>query len=189
LSNYPNATPVFDVDAIGLTNMVTNLNTGIDLGGQAIGPPTGFWVFVALNPTAINPEKEILRLQSKVDAGAHATVTQPVFDVEQLFRFLDDIPEGYRVPVVAGIWPLSSLRNAEFLANEVPGVSVPDRVLARMASAREKNAEKEEGVKIAVDILEQVSDRVQGIQVAAPFGRIKSAVKVLEASRRIKGAS
>ncbi len=182
LGDYPQATAVFDVDAIGLTNMVTRLNGGFDLGGRPIGEPTGFFVAVGVNPTAINPDKERARFRWKVEAGAHAAITQPVFDAEQLLRFLDALGEDARIPILAGIWPMQSLRNAEFLANEVPGVSIPPSVLERMAAAQARGDERQEGERIAVEILERVRDRVQGIQVAAPFGRIQSAITVLEAA-------
>jgi homocysteine S-methyltransferase len=182
MGDYPQATAVFDVDAIGLVNMISRLNSGLDLGGRSIGSPTGFFAFVALNPTAVNPDKEIERLKYKLDAGANGIITQPVFDAEQLLRFLDRIQHLLTVPLAAGIWPMQSLRNAEFLANEVPGVSIPKSLIERMAAAKEKEAERAEGEQIAVEILGQVFDRIQGIQVAAPFGRIQSAVKVLEAA-------
>ncbi|MCP4676081.1 MAG: bifunctional homocysteine S-methyltransferase/methylenetetrahydrofolate reductase [Deltaproteobacteria bacterium] len=185
MGDYPQATAVFDVDAIGLTNMITRLNQGLDLGGRSIGKPTGFLVIVGLNPTAINPDKELSRFRWKVDAGAHGAITQPVFDPEQLLGFLSDLDEDSRVPILAGIWPLQSLRNAEFLANEVPGVSLPPEILTRMAEAKKRDEERREGEKIAIEVLEAVKDHVQGIQVAAPFGRIDSAVRVLEAARRI----
>jgi homocysteine S-methyltransferase len=187
LGDYPQATAVFDVDSIGLTNMVTRLNTGLDLGGRSIGRPTGFLVLVGLNPTAINPDKELARFRWKVEAGALGAITQPVFDPDQLLRFLDRLDGELRVPILAGIWPLQSLRNAEFLANEVPGVSIPPAVLERMARAQERGDERDEGLRIAVEILGRVADRVQGIQVAAPFGRTPAAIAVLEAARELVG--
>jgi homocysteine S-methyltransferase len=186
LGDYPQATAVFDVDAIGLVNMISRLNRGLDLGGRSIGNPTGFYSFVALNPTAINPEKEIARYRMKAEAGADAAMTQPVFDADQLLAFLDDVQGELSLPIIAGIWPMQSLRNAEFLANEVPGVSIPGALLKRMAEAKEANDERAEGERIAIEILTKVFDRVQGIQVAAPFGRIQSAVTVLEAAERLK---
>jgi len=182
LGDYPHATAVFDVDAIGLTNMVTRLNMGLDLSGRPIGSPTGFFVAVGVNPTAINPEKERARFRWKVEAGAHAAITQPVFDAEQLLRFLDALGDTAEIPILAGIWPVQSLRNAEFLANEVPGVSIPLQVLERMAAAQARGDERQEGERIAIEILERVRDRIQGIQVAAPFGRIQSAIAILAAA-------
>jgi methionine synthase I (cobalamin-dependent)/5,10-methylenetetrahydrofolate reductase len=185
LGDYPQATAVFDVDAIGLVNMLSRLNRGVDLGGRRIGNPTGFFSFVALNPTAINPEKELERFGLKVEAGANAAITQPVFDAEQLLGFLEKTRLIADIPIMAGIWPMQSLRNAEFLANEVPGVSIPKALIERMAAAKERDEERSEGEKIAVEILTAVLDEVQGIQVAAPFGRIQSAITVLDAARAL----
>jgi methionine synthase I (cobalamin-dependent)/5,10-methylenetetrahydrofolate reductase len=177
---YPEATAVFDIDAIGLTNLVSRLNHGLDPGGNPIGAPTQFVIGVGVNPTAPDLERELSRLAWKVDAGAEYAVTQPVFDLDQLDRFLDRTAK-FKLPIVAGIWPLVSLRNAEFLANEVPGVSVPPAVLERMrvASARGREAGLAEGVKIAREMLAAVRSRVQGVQVAAPLGRVPVALEVL----------
>src|SRR5207247_1313604 len=128
---YPDATAVFDIDSIGLTNLVRNLNRGLDPGGNRIGQPTRFVIGVGVNPAAVDLDHELKRFAWKVDAGAEFAVTQPVFDPAQLERFLKRI-EHVRIPVIAGIWPLVSVRNAEFLANEVPGVMVPDAIIARM---------------------------------------------------------
>jgi methionine synthase / methylenetetrahydrofolate reductase (NADH) len=186
MGDYPQATAVFDVDAIGLTNMITRLNQGLDLGARSIGKPTGFLVMVGLNPTAINPDKEVERFHWKVDAGAHAAITQPVFDADQLLSFLDTLGNDENIPILAGIWPMQSLRNAEFLANEVPGVSVPKQLLERMAAARERDEERLEGEQIAFEILEKVYPRISGIQVAAPFGRVGSAIRILEVARQLE---
>jgi methionine synthase I (cobalamin-dependent)/5,10-methylenetetrahydrofolate reductase len=176
---YPEATAVFDIDSIGLTNLVHRLNHGLDPGGNPIGQPTAFVVGVGVNPAAVDPERELKRFAWKVDAGAEFAVTQPVFDPGQLERFLGRIA-AVRIPIVAGIWPLVSLRNAEFLANEVPGVSVPDEVIGRMRRAQErgKDAALAEGVAIARDMLETVRPMVQGVQVSAPFGRVPIALEV-----------
>ena len=183
MGDYPNATAVFDVDAIGLTKMISRLNTALDLGGRSIKQPTGFVPLVGLNPTAINQQKELDRFIHKVKAGAKAVITQPVFDARQLIEFLDKIPNDCRIPVLAGIWPLQSLRNAEFLANEMPGVSMPKDVLKRMHNAHKNGNEREEGRQVAIDILKEVLPHVQGIQVAAPFGRLKSAIAVLNSAK------
>ncbi|HEU4763114.1 MAG TPA: bifunctional homocysteine S-methyltransferase/methylenetetrahydrofolate reductase [Gemmatimonadales bacterium] len=177
---YPDATAVFDIDSIGLTNLVSRLNHGLDPGGNAIGAPTRFVIGVGANPTAPDLDRELRRLAWKVEAGAEYVMTQPVFDLDQLDAFLRRV-EGFRVPVIAGLWPLVSLRNAEFLANEVPGVSVPERILARMrsASAAGREAALEEGVTIAREMLAAVRTRVAGAQVAAPLGRADVAVRVL----------
>ncbi len=176
---YPDATAVFDIDSIGLTNLVYRLNHGLDPGGNPIGTPTRFAIGVGVNPTAPDLERELSRFAWKVDAGADFAVTQPVFDVAQLEDFLKRV-EQFRIPIVAGIWPLLSLRNAEFLANEVPGVSVPESVLVRMRKATEKGKESAlaEGVKIAREMFALVKRDVQGIQVSAPFGRVEVALDV-----------
>ncbi len=177
---YPDATAVFDIDSIGLTNLVNRLNHGLDPGHNALGAPTRFVIGVGVNPAATDLERELSRFAWKVDAGAEFAVTQPVFDLDQLDRFLERV-QHHRIPIVAGIWPLVSLRNAEFLANEVPGVSVPERVLDRMRAASERGREAAlaEGVAIAKEMLAAVRPRVQGVQVSAPLGRVPVAVEVL----------
>jgi 5,10-methylenetetrahydrofolate reductase len=178
---YPNATAVFDIDAIGLTNLVSKLNHGLDPGGNAIGAPTCFVIGVGVNPVAIDIDNERRRFAWKVEAGAEFAITQPVFDVEQLERFLASI-DDVRIPVVAGIWPLLSLRNAEFMANEVPGVIVPDHIIERMRRASEKSKEHgvQEGIAIAREMLERVRPSVQGVQVSAPFGKVELALEVFK---------
>jgi homocysteine S-methyltransferase len=176
---YPNATAVFDIDAIGLTNLVANLNKGLDPGGNSIGQPTRFTIGVGVNPAAIDPTQELKRFEWKVEAGAEYAITQPVFDVRQLEKFLRTI-DHTRIPIVAGIWPLVSLRNAEFLANEVPGVVVPEPIIERMRAASNKSKEHgvAEGISIAREMLERVRSYVQGVQVSAPFGRVDLALDV-----------
>jgi homocysteine S-methyltransferase len=180
---YPDATAVFDIDAIGLTNLVSRLNRGLDPGGSAIGKPTSFVIGVGVNPGAADFEHELRRFYWKVEAGAEYAITQPVFDVEQLFRFIERIEkEGIRIPIIAGIWPLVSARNAEFLANEVPGVVVPEAVVERMrvASARGKEEAIEEGILIAQEMLTSARPVIQGVQVSAPFGRVPLALRVFD---------
>jgi methionine synthase I (cobalamin-dependent)/5,10-methylenetetrahydrofolate reductase len=181
---YPDATAVFDIDSIGLTNLVSRLNRGLDPGGHAIGTPTAFAIGVGVNPAAIDPAYELRRFEWKVDAGAEYAITQPVFDVGQLERFVASI-EHVRIPVIAGIWPLVSARNAEFLANEVPGVVVPNTVIARMRRASERSKEHAlaEGIAIAREMLERVRGTVQGVQVSAPFGRVELALDVFGEAR------
>ena len=176
---YPDATAVFDIDAIGLTNLVNKLNRGLDPGNNPIGEPTRFVVGVGVNPAAIDPAHELKRFHWKVEAGAEYAITQPVFDPAQLEHFLTSI-DDVRIPIVAGIWPLVSARNAEFLANEVPGVTVPKDVLERMRKANDKSKEHAlaEGIAIAREALERVRGSVQGVQVSAPFGRIELALEV-----------
>lgn len=179
MGNYPDATAVFDVDAIGLVNIVHNLNRGLDLGGNTIGQGTGFVIGVGANPGLPNLDEEIRRFEYKVEAGAEYVVTQPVFDLDLLENFLKRI-EHCRIPVVAGIWPLVSARNAEFMKNELR-VSVPDAILQRMTKATTPEAAREEGVAIAREMLAAVRGSVQGAQISAPLGRYTSAVDVLEA--------
>jgi methionine synthase / methylenetetrahydrofolate reductase(NADPH) len=179
MGNYPDATAVFDVDAIGLVNIVHNLNRGLDLGGNPIGAGTGFVIGVGANPGLTDLDEEIRRFEYKVQAGAEYAVTQPVFDIRLLENFLRRI-EHCRIPVIAGIWPLVSVRNAEFMKNELR-VSVPDAILDRMARAQTPEAARAEGVAIAREMLVAVRSTVQGAQISAPNGRYNSAVDVLEA--------
>lgn len=174
---YPEATAVFDIDSIGLVNMVNRLNHGLDIGGNPIGGPTAFLIGVGVNPCAVDLDYELRRFEWKVEAGAEFAITQPTFDVEQLKAFLKRI-EHCRIPIVAGIWPLVSYRNAEFLANEVPGVIVPESVLKRMQRITDKDAAREEGLAIARETLLDVRELVQGVQVSAPFGRVQYALDV-----------
>ena len=179
MGNYPDATAVFDVDAIGLVNIVHNLNRGLDIGGNPIGAGTGFVIGVGANPGLPNIDEEIRRFEYKVEAGAEYAVTQPVFDLALLEKFLKRI-EHCRIPVVAGIWPLVSVRNAEFMKNELR-VSVPDAILERMARASTPEHARQEGIAIAREMLMAVRDIVQGAQISAPMGKYSSAVDVLEA--------
>jgi methionine synthase I (cobalamin-dependent)/5,10-methylenetetrahydrofolate reductase len=179
MGNYPDATAVFDVDAIGLVNIVHNLNRGLDLGGNPIGTGTGFVIGVGANPGLTDLDEEIRRFEYKVEAGAEYAVTQPVFDLRLLENFLRRI-EHCRIPVVAGIWPLVSVRNAEFMKNELR-VSVPDLILERMARAQNPESARAEGVAIAREMLIAARQMVQGAQISAPLGRYSSAVDVLEA--------
>ena len=176
---FPDATAVFDIDAIGLTNMVNRMNHGLDPGGNPIGQPTAFFIGVGVNPGAIDLDHEIRRFEWKVEAGAEYAITQPVFDVAQLKAFLKRI-EHCRIPIVPGIWPLTSFRNAEFLNNEVPGVDVPQNILDRMRKCDNGAAALAEGVKIAQEMLAEVRPYVQGVQVSAPFGKIQHALEVFE---------
>ncbi|MBA3914889.1 MAG: bifunctional homocysteine S-methyltransferase/methylenetetrahydrofolate reductase [Acidobacteriales bacterium] len=178
MGNYPDATAVFDVDSIGLVNIVRNLNRGMDIGGNSMGTPTAFVVGVGANPGVPNLDEEVQRFQYKVEAGAEYAVTQPVFDLKLLETFLKKI-ESCRIPLIAGIWPLVSLRNAEFMQNELR-VSIPDEIFDRMARAQSPAAAREEGIAIAREMLLAVAEMVQGAQISAPQGRYSSAVDVLE---------
>ena len=179
MGSYPDATAVFDVDAIGLVNIVHNLNRGLDIGGNAIGAGTSFVIGVGANPGVANLDEEVRRFEYKVAAGAEFAVTQPVFDLSLLETFLRRV-EHCRIPVIAGIWPLVSARNAEFMKNELR-VSVPDDILRRMSSAATPEAAREEGIAIAREMLVAVRGLVQGAQISAPQGKYSSAVDVLEA--------
>jgi methionine synthase I (cobalamin-dependent)/5,10-methylenetetrahydrofolate reductase len=179
MGNYPDATAVFDVDAIGLVNIVHNLNRGLDIGGNPLGTGTSFVIGVGANPGLPNIDEEIKRFEYKVEAGAECAVTQPVFDLKLLEAFLRRI-EHCKIPVIAGIWPLVSVRNAEFMKNELR-VSVPDSILERMAGAKTPEAAREEGVAIAREMLIAVREMVQGAQISAPSGRYSAAADVLEA--------
>jgi homocysteine S-methyltransferase len=178
LGNYPDATAVFDVDAIGLVNIVHNLNRGLDLGGNNIGGSTSFVIGVGANPGTVNLDEEVRRFEYKVEAGAEYAVTQPVFDVALLETFLRRI-EHCRIPVLAGIWPLTSLRNAEFMKNELR-ISIPDSIFSRMANVTGTEASRAEGVAIAREMLAHVREMVQGVQLSAPFGKYAAAMDVLE---------
>jgi homocysteine S-methyltransferase len=176
---YPDATAVFDVDAIGLVNIVNNLNHGLDIGGNPIGSQTALLIGVGANPGALNMDEEIRRFEWKVEAGAEYVVTQPVFDLDLLENFLQRI-EHVKIPVICGLWPLTSFRNAEFMVNELR-VPVPEPFMERMR--RVDNAEKarEEGVAIAREMVARVRGMVAGVQLSAPFGRYQMALDVAEA--------
>ena len=180
LGDYPESSAVFDVDAIGLVRIVDHLNHGVDIGGNPIVPPTAILIGVGANPCAVEPEREMRRYLEKIEAGAEFAITQPVFDPDALLRFLDEAEaRGAHIPVVAGVWPLVSYRNAEFLAREVPGVEVPDAVLERMSRAKDKEDARKIGVEIAREIRDAIADRVAGYQVSAPFGQVELALQVL----------
>jgi homocysteine S-methyltransferase len=179
MGTYPDATAVFDVDAIGLSNIVNNLNMGLDIGGNPMGSQAALLLGVGANPGALNMDEEIRRFEWKVQAGAEYVVTQPVFDLDLLEQFLKRTGR-VRIPVICGIWPLTSYRNAEFMVNELR-VPVPEHYMQRMR--RVENAEKarEEGVAIARDMVERVRHMVAGVQLSAPFGRYQMAIDVAAA--------
>ncbi len=177
LGNYPDATAVFDVDSIGLVNIVRRLNHGLDIGSNSIGASTNFTVGIAANPGVPDIEHELRRFQYKVEAGAEYVITQPVFDLRLLEEFLRRI-KSFHIPVIAGIWPLTSLRNAEFMKNDLR-VSMPEEIMLRMAQASTPDASRREGIKIAQEMLEAVRPMVDGVQVSAPFGRYAVAAEVI----------
>ena len=176
---YPDATAVFDVDAIGLVNIVKNLNHGLDIGGNPMGSQTALLIGVGANPGAPNMEEEIRRFEWKVEAGAEYVVTQPVFDLRLLESFLKRI-EHVRIPVICGIWPLTSFRNAEFMVNELR-VPVPEDFMDRMRRVDNADKARDEGVNIAREMVTAVRHMVQGVQLSAPFGRYQMALDVADA--------
>jgi homocysteine S-methyltransferase len=182
VGDYPDATAVFDVDSIGLTNVVSRLNHGCDVGGQAIGAPTGFHVGVSVNPAAANIDQELRRFEYKVEAGAEFVVTRPVFDVGMFESFVKRI-EHAKIPIVAGVFPFESARNAEFMANEVPGVRVPELLIERMRQAEGPDTARAEGIEIARGIARDLRSAVQGVQVSTQSGDIEAALAVIDGLR------
>ena len=182
VGDYPDATAVFDVDSIGLTNVVSRLNSGLDVGGQPIGTPTSFHVGVMVNPGAENLDAEIRRFEYKVEAGAEFAVTRPVFDAAGFEPFHQRV-QGMKIPLLVGLWPFESVLNAEFMANEVPGVTVPDHVIERMRRAESADAATAEGIAIAREVGRALRPLVQGVHVSAPSSRIDAALGVLDGIR------
>jgi homocysteine S-methyltransferase len=180
LGDYPDATGVFDLDAIGLTRLVHGLNHGYDAAGLPVDPPTGILIGVGANPVAVEMKRELDRFRAKIDAGAEYAITQPIFDVEALLAFRDEVARHPRpIPILAGLYPLASFRNADFMNNHVPGVVVPKGILDRMSRCKTKPDGIEAGIEIAREIRRALTGRVAGFQVSAPFGRIDVALKVL----------
>jgi homocysteine S-methyltransferase len=178
LGDIPDATAVFDVDSIGLTNVINRLNHGLDIGGQSIGEPTCFHAGVMVNPSR-DLDQELRRLEFKVEAGAEFAVTRPVFDVAAFERFLARVAP-MRLPIIVGIWPFESALNAEFMANEVPGVTVPDTIVERMRRTANAAEAAAEGVKVAKEIVTAIKGMAAGVQIAAPSGRLDAALDVLD---------
>jgi homocysteine S-methyltransferase len=182
IGDYPDATVVFDIDSIGLTNLVARLNHGCDIGGQPIGLPTAYHIGVSVNPAAPNLEQEIRRFEYKVEAGAEFVMTRPIFDLRGFDTFFKRIePAG--LPVVAGLFPFESARSAEFMANEVPDVHVPDVLVERMLRADDRGRGVAEGVAIAREIAGELRGAVQGLQVSSASGRIDLALEVIDGLR------
>jgi homocysteine S-methyltransferase len=179
LGDYPFASAVFDVDSIGILKVCDKLNHGVDIGGKSIGAPTPICPGAGADPNAIDMERELKRLREKVEAGAKYIITQPVFDTEALLKFIENIKD-LNIPVIAGIWPLASYRNAEFMKNEVPGVTVPDEIMKRMGSVESRDEQRAIGIEIAREAVAELREHIQGVQVSAPFGNINSALAVLE---------
>ena len=180
LGDYPDATGVFDIDSIGLTRMIYRLNSGFDISGKLIGKPTGLSHGVGVNPGRANFTAEMERFRKKIDAGAEWAITQPVFDRAVMEEFLDYIERnGLHISIIMGIWPLSSLKNALFMKNEVPGIEIPDEVIQRMEHCASAESAREEGVAIARELYESLKGSIQGVQLSAPFGRIDLALRVI----------
>lgn len=179
LGKYPFASGVFDVDSIGMVRLQTRLNRGYDLAGQEIGAPTQAVISVGADPNALDLDREVERFRQKVAAGAHFAITQPVFDAKVLLKFIERVADC-RIPVIAGVWPLASYRNATFMKNEVPGVVVPDWIVEKMGSVQDKEAQRQMGIEIARDTVAQIRGAVAGLQVSAPLGNVRTALAVLE---------
>jgi len=179
LGDYPHVTAVYDVESIGLVRVLDRLNRGVDLGASSIGEPTKFLIGVGVNPGATDMERELRRFRYKVEAGANFCMTQPVYEAELLETFLENIKDC-RIPVLVGILPLASSRNAEFLHNEVPGMQIPEHIRARMREAGKGEAARAEGIAIAQEALDSTKDKVEGVYIMPPFGRVESALRVLE---------
>jgi homocysteine S-methyltransferase len=178
LGEYPNATAVYDLDSVSLTKVVYNLNRGLDIAGNSFDPPLALVAGVGVNPVAIDIDREIERFKNKVDSGAEYAITQPVFDAEMFLNFLDRIKD-FKIPILAGIWPLTSYKNAEFMANEVPGVFLPGNILERMRKTQSREQGIEEGIIIAREMADHVEKHVAGFAVSAPFGNVNIPLAVL----------
>ena len=178
VGDYPFATAVFDIDAIGLVKIASRLNRGVDIGGKPVEPQTGFFIGVGADPTHLDQEREVARFRLKREAGAEFAITQPVYDPDALLRFIDRVAD-VGMPIIAGMWPLASFANAQFLKNEVPGVTIPDAIMERMAAAKTKEEAREQGILIAREILDRIRKSVAGVQVSAPFGNVNTALDVL----------
>ena len=179
LGNYPFSSGVFDVDSIGLVKLQKRLNQGVDVGGQPLGNnvKTSIVSGVGADPNAIDMEREYRRLAEKVEAGAEFIITQPIFEPEVLLDFLKKIrPLG--CPVIAGVWPFASYRNAQFMKTEVPGVVVPDWIMEAMKNAGDKDEQRAEGIRIARTILDAIRSEVRGVATSAPFGNVNTAIEV-----------
>ena len=180
LGSYPNATGVFDVDSIGLTNMVHRLNQGLDLGGRSIGQVASLSIGVGVNPVHYDMELELRRFAWKVEAGAEWAITQPVFDIQALLTFLDKIDKmKIHIPIIVGAWPLVSYKNALFMNNEVPGIVIPPQIMSKMEKAKDAAEGQKIGIEVAQSMIQELEDRVAGFQVSAPFGRVEVALQVL----------
>ena len=179
LGDYPFSSGVFDVDAIGLVAMQNKMNRGVDCGNKSINGQTATLIGVGLDPNAIDQEREYRRICEKAEAGADFIQTQPVFDPAALLNFIRRI-EHLHLPVIAGVWPLVSLRNAQFMRNEVPGVVVPDSIMQRIAVPETKEGQLAVGIEIAREALAEIRPFVAGVELSAPFGNVDTALKVIQ---------
>ena len=181
LGDYPFSSGVFDVDSIGMVKLQSRLNRGVDAGGFPLGDGvrTAIVSGVGVDPSAIDPEREYRRLAAKVESGAEFIITQPAFDPDVLLKFLDRI-RHFGVPVIAGVWPFASYRNAVFMRSEVPGVVVPEWIMTAMRNAGDKDAQRAEGIRIARKILAEIRPAVQGVATSAPFGNVNTAIAVCD---------
>jgi homocysteine S-methyltransferase len=179
LGDYPDATAVYDVDSIGLIRIMDQLNHGCDLAGKVIGPALGIHVGCGADPSKPDREKELQRLEQKVRAGAEYIMTQPVYDPKTLETFIANVKQ-LNTPILVGILPLYSHKNAEFLHNEVPGMSIPEEIRDRMRKAGSGDEAREVGVKIAQDALLAARELAQGTYIMPPFNRVELAVRVVE---------
>ena len=178
LGDYPEAQGIYEIDAIGLTRLLSNLNKGLDWAGQTIGTPTGFTIGVAVNPTAEDLDTELLRFQQKIEAGAHFAMTQPIFDLSYWERFLKALDGSPPIPILVGIWPLASLKLAQRLHNEVPGIVIPEAVQERLRRAGSEA--KREGFKLAREVLAAVKEKAAGVYIIPSFKKYEEALLVLE---------
>ena len=179
LGKYPFSSGVFDVDSIGLVKLQKRLNRGVDAGGMSLGNnvKTSIVAGVGADPNAIDMEREYRRLAEKIESGAEFIITQPVFEPDVLLKFLQKI-RHFGCPVIAGVWPFASYRNAQFMKTEVPGVVVPDWIMQAMKNAGDKNAQRAEGIRIARTILAEIKSEVRGVATSAPFGNVNTAIEV-----------
>jgi homocysteine S-methyltransferase len=184
VGDYPNATAVWDVNAVGLITILANMNKGLDANGTPIGNRAHFYIGAAVNPNADDVELELRLLRRKLEAGADFLVSQPIYDVDAFAAFVDQAgPLG--VPLLAGVLPLVSARHAEFLHNEVPGVTIPEAVRSRIAAAGEEGSTV--GVELAVEVLDRARGLVQGAYVIPAFGRYDLAAQVVTRVRSLVG--
>jgi len=179
IGEYPDASGVFDLDSVQLTAMVNNLNCGIDIARKSLKSQLSFTIGVGVNPAASNFNFELDRFSKKVEAGAEYAITQPVFDTQSFFKFLE-ATESFRVPIIAGIWPFTSYKNAEFMANEVPGVFVPDEILEKMYAAKNRQQAMQTGIEIARQLMEKIDKHIAGFALSAPFGNVKIPLAILD---------